>query len=338
MTDERLDDEEAIIRTFFVPLAAGYPGAFGLKDDCAAITPPAGMDLVVKTDPVRAGVHFFADDDPADVAWKALAVNVSDLIAKGATPLAYLAALSFPDAPPRAWLQSFAAGLGEAQAAFGCHLVGGDTDRAPGPISVAITVIGAVPSGRMIRRDAAEPGDLVFVSGEIGDAGLGLLLRSDAPETSAWPLTPLQRESLIRRYFRPAPRVALVEPLRAHARAAMDLSDGLVKDLDRLCRAAGRGAAIRLFDVPMSAAAKALITADPSRRHRAVVAGDDYEVLCTVPPSLASAFREHAAAAGVTVTCIGEITQAQGLRVLDDAGHEAAFTTQGWDHFSPRRG
>ena len=135
MTDQpatRLHGEDSIIQSFLAPLAAGYPGAYGLLDDCAAITPTLGHDLIVKTDPVAAGVHFFADDAPEDIAWKALAVNVSDLAAKAAVPRAYLMALSFPEAPTADWMRRFAKGLGDAQAAFGMHLIGGDTDRRPG--------------------------------------------------------------------------------------------------------------------------------------------------------------------------------------------------------------
>ena len=124
------------------PLSAGYPGAFGLRDDCAAITPTPGHDLIVKTDPVAEGVHFSADDAPEDIGWKALAVNVSDLTAKGARPLAYLMALSFPDPPSAAWMRRFTQGLAAAQTAFGMHLIGGDTDRRPGPITISITVFG----------------------------------------------------------------------------------------------------------------------------------------------------------------------------------------------------
>src|SRR5262245_52266792 len=161
--------EEAIIQGFLAPLAAGFPGAFGLKDDCALLTPEPGTELVLKTDPVAEGVHFLPDDAPGDVAWKALAVNVSDLAAKGATPIGYLMALSFPAPPSSEWLAAFAQGLEQAQRKFGCHLIGGDTDRRPGPITVSITVIGSVPQGGMVRRNTARPGDGVFVSGTLGD-------------------------------------------------------------------------------------------------------------------------------------------------------------------------
>src|SRR4029077_13571858 len=136
---EKLHGEEAIIRVL-APLAQGFAGAFDLRDDCALITPAAGTDLVLKVDPVAEGVHFLADDAPEDIAWKALAVNVSDLAANAARPIGYLMALSFPAAPSAARWARFAAGLAEAQARFGCHLIGGDTDRRPGPLTVTITV------------------------------------------------------------------------------------------------------------------------------------------------------------------------------------------------------
>src|SRR6478752_3266450 len=162
--DQRLHGEEAIIR-YLAPLAR--------------FAPKPGTELVLKTDPVAEGVHFLADDAPEDIAWKALAVNVSDLAAKAARPLGYLMALSFPEAPLVAWLTRFAAGLQTAQSAFGCHLLGGDTDRRPGPLTITITIIGEVEAGRMVRRATARPGDALFVSGTLGDAALGLMLRKD---------------------------------------------------------------------------------------------------------------------------------------------------------------
>ena len=166
--DQQLQGEEAIIR-LLVPLTRSAPGAFGLEDDCALITPEPGTELVLKTDPVAEGVHFFADDAPEDIAWKALAVNVSDLAAKAARPLGYLMALSFPEPPALAWLTRFAAGLQAAQASFSCHLLGGDTDRRPGPLTISISIVGVVEAGRMARRGTARPGEVLFVSGSLGD-------------------------------------------------------------------------------------------------------------------------------------------------------------------------
>src|SRR6478752_7271363 len=218
--DQRLHGEEAIIR-YLAPLAR--------------FAPKPGTELVLKTDPVAEGVHFLADDAPEDIAWKALAVNVSDLAAKAARPLGYLMALSFPDAPTADWLARFAAGLQAAQDSFGCHLLGGDTDRRPGPLTITISIIGEVEVGRMVRRGTARSGETLFVSGSLGDAALGLALRKNSRLADLWGLPPAEAEHLRRRYLRPQPRLGLGPALREHASAAMDVSDGLAKDLARIC-------------------------------------------------------------------------------------------------------
>src|SRR5262245_28082139 len=188
VSDDRLGGEEAII-ALLAPLTEGDFGAFGLKDDCALLMPEPGTELVLKTDPIAEGVHFLPDDTPEDIAWKALAVNVSDLAAKGATPIGYLMALSFPGAPSRGWLTAFADGLGQAQGRFGCHLLGGDTDRRPGPLTISITAIGSLPQGQMVRRTTAQSGCTLFVSGTVGDAALGLALAKEPALASAWDLS-----------------------------------------------------------------------------------------------------------------------------------------------------
>lgn len=325
--------EEAIIQEFLAPLARNFPGAFGLKDDCALLTPEPGTELVLKTDPVRAGIHFFPDDPPADIAWKALAMNVSDLVAKGARPLAYLAALSFPETPRREWMAQFARGLGEAQAAFGCHLIGGDTDRAPGPLSIAITAIGIVPRGRMVRRGTARAGDVLFVSGTIGDSAMGLYARSNGFARRFWPLDEAERAWLEQRYRRPQPRLALASALIEHASAAMDVSDGLVKDLDRMARASGVGARVEMLRVPLSVAGAKVAASVPEWRVRAMTGGDDYEVLAAVPATRADGFAADAAAAGVAVTAVGQFEGEAGVRVLGADGAPVAVDRTGWDHF-----
>ncbi len=327
-----LQGEEAIIR-ILAPLARGYPGAFGLEDDCALIAPEPGTELVLKTDPVAEGVHFLADDAPEDVAWKALAVNVSDLAAKGARPIGYLMALSFPAPPAQGWLRRFAAGLDAAQASFGCHLIGGDTDRRPGPLTVSITILGSVEAGRMVRRGTARAGDALLVSGTLGDAALGLLLRRDSSRASAWGLSAAEAEHLARRFRRPEPRLALGPALRAHASAAMDLSDGLAKDLGRMCAASGCGAQVRLADVPLSPAAAKALAADSALAARIVAAGDDYEVLAAVPADAVDAFRAAAAAAGVTATRIGAATAGTGVTIEGADGRPLQLDRTGWDHF-----
>jgi thiamine-monophosphate kinase len=329
---EVLNDEEAIIR-LLAPLAQ-TPGAFALEDDCALLRPKAGSELVLKTDPIAEGVHFLPDALPADVGWKALAVNVSDLAAKGATPCAYLLALSFPAAPQRSWVVGFAAGLAQAQERFGCHLIGGDTDRRPGPLTVSITAIGTVPHGGMVRRGTARAGDQLFVSGTLGDAALGLLVAKDAARAAAWDLSPTMLEHLASRYRRPQPPLALAGALRAHASAAMDISDGLAKDLGRMCKVSGCGAHVRMADLPLSRSAAKAVAAE-TRQYRAVVAGgDDYEILASVPPANEVTFRQAADAVGIAVTRIGSMTAATELNIEGLDGRAVDLGEAGWDHFA----
>ncbi len=336
MAATRIEGEDELVGTFLAPLAAGFPGALGLKDDCAVLAPSPGCELVLKTDPVVAGVHFFADDDPADIAWKALAVNVSDLAAKGATPRIYLMALSLPEAPEREWMARFAEGLGAAQRAFGMHLAGGDTDRTPGHLSIAMTVIGEVPAGKMVRRAAAQAGDALYVSGTLGDSALGLALGLDAGLATRLGLTADEAAHAIGRYLRPAPRVALAEALRAHARAAMDLSDGLMKDLGRMCRGSGVGAHVGAVDLPLSPAMRRALDAEPGRIRDVVAAGDDYEILTAVPLAASAEFEAAAQRSGIPMTRIGEITSAREVFVLDAQGQPIEPGRSGWDHFQSR--
>jgi thiamine-monophosphate kinase len=332
--DEVLQGEEAII-ALLAPLAEGYAGAFGLKDDCALLSPPPGTELVLKTDPIAEGVHFLATDAPEDIAWKALATNASDLAAKGAAPLGYLMALSFPHAPRADWMRRFASGLHAAQTALGCHLMGGDTDRRPGPLTISISLIGTVPEGRMVPRGTALPGSKLFVSGTIGDAALGLALLREPAQAAAWGLSPPEADALRRRYRRPEPRLALAPALRQCACAAMDISDGLVKDLDRMLRASGVAGRLRANAVPLSAQARRVVARAPEAFERLITAGDDFEVLAAVPPARAAGFVTMAAAAGVAVTEIG-ILQAgpPALTIEGPDGNPLPLPVRkGWDHF-----
>lgn len=331
--DERIAGEEGII-ALLRPLATD-PASLGLLDDCAALTPRPGTDVVLKTDPIAEGVHFLPDDPPEDIAWKALAVNVSDLAAKAARPLGYLMALSFPEGPRREWLTRFATGLREAQDAFGITLLGGDTDRRPGPITISITVLGEVPAGQMVRRAAARAGDRLFVSGTLGDAHLGLQLLRDATAGAAWRLDARQSAYLQQRYRRPEPRLNLREALCGAARAAMDLSDGLVKDLARMARASGTTAVIHLDRVPLSYAARAVVTADPDLHPALLTSGDDYEVLAAVAPEHAAAFSRLAEAAGIPVTDIGCMRdlEPETVTLLDAQNRPLKIGRSGWDHF-----
>src|SRR5580692_8743405 len=187
--------EERLIARYFRPLATS-PGAFGLGDDAAIVTPPPGCDLVVTTDGVIAGVHFFPDDPPEMIARKVLRVNLSDLAAKGAKPVGFLMSVALPAAVDEAWISAFVAGLGGDVERYGCPLLGGDTDHTPGPLSVTIAAFGIVPQGKMVRRATAKAGDLVVVTETIGDAALGVMLRRDESLAKRWRLTDAQKSHL----------------------------------------------------------------------------------------------------------------------------------------------
>ena len=324
--------EDDLIARYFRPLAVD-PGALALVDDCAALTPPPGHDLVLKTDAVAEGVHFFADDPWDLVAKKALRVNLSDLAAKGARPLGYLLTLALPADWREADLAAFARGLAEDQAAFGATLMGGDTIRSPAGLVVSITVFGTVPSGRMVRRAAALPGDRLYASGTLGDAALGLLLRR-TPD--AFALAPEERAHLADRYLLPRPRLALAPVILAEARASMDLSDGLGLDLARMCRGAGVAAEVEVAALPLSDAARTALAARPELIEAIVGGGDDYEILAAVAPERTAAFETAARTCGVPVTAIGRIVEGEGSapvcwRAPD--GARAAIHGGGFRHF-----
>jgi len=326
--DDKLSAEDRLIAHYFAPLAT-HPGALGLSDDAAFIKPPPGCEIVLKTDAIIGGVHFFTGDAASDVAKKALRVNLSDLAAKGAAPLGFLLTLALPQETGADWLAGFAQGLREDAEAFGCPLFGGDTDRTPGPITISVAMIGSVPEGTMVRRAGARPGDRVFVSGSIGDAALGLVLRKGAQ----WKLSAAQRDHLLSRYLLPQPRNALAEAVRTHASSAMDVSDGLAGDFAKLCRTSKVAAEVAAARVPLSDAAQAAIAADPAMLETALTGGDDFEIVCTVPAGKADSFRAAAKAAKVAVTEIGEIAAGEGVRFMDSAGRALAFKRTSFSHF-----
>jgi thiamine-monophosphate kinase len=326
--ESKLSAEDRLIARFFEPLAT-HPGALNLSDDAAFITPPSGCDLVLKTDAIIGGVHFFPDDAAHTVASKALRVNLSDLAAKGARPLGFLLSLALPKDVGEAWLADFARGLRGDVEQFSCPLFGGDTDRTPGPIMISVAIFGAVPEGTMVRRAGAKPGDRVFVTGTIGDAALGLVLRKGA----GWKLSDAQRQHLLSRYLLPQPRNVLAEAVRTHASAAMDVSDGLAGDFAKLCRVSKVAADIAADRVPLSEAARAVIAADPAMLEVALTGGDDFEIVCTVPAAKADSFRAAAKVTQVPVTDVGEVTAGKGARFLGADGKPLAFKRASFSHF-----
>jgi thiamine-monophosphate kinase len=323
--------EERLIARYFRPLATA-PNAFGLGDDAAVLAPPAGCDLVLTTDGVIAGVHFLAGDPPQSIARKALRMNLSDLAAKGATPVGFLLSIALPTNTEESWVAAFAEGLGQDISQYGCPLLGGDTDHTPGPLSVSITAFGTVPQGGMVRRATAKAGDAIAVSGTIGDAALGVLLHRDADLAKRWRLSSAAGDHLHQRYLLPQPRNTLAEALRQHASAAMDVSDGLVGDLAKLCRASGVAAEVDVAAVPLSDAARAALSADGKLIERILSGGDDYEVVLTLPAAKFSAFRTAAENAGVPVTKIGQVMSGQGVRFLRE-GKLLSFAQASYSHF-----
>jgi thiamine-monophosphate kinase len=331
--------EDRLIATYFRPIAT-HPGAFGLADDAAAVTPPPGCDIVLTTDGLISGVHFFSDDPADAVARKALRINLSDLAAKGAAPLGFLLSLALPAGLSPGWLEGFARGLGEDAMSYDCPLLGGDTDKSPiaaggpGAITVHVTALGTVPSGGMVRRAGAAPGQRILVTGTIGDAALGLMLRQDASAAARWGLDTAMRDHLLDRYLLPQPRNAIASTLRRHGAAAMDISDGLAGDLAKLCRASGVAADIAVEQVPLSAAARQALASEPSLIETILTGGDDYEIAIAADADAAEALRAEAASAGLIVTEIG--TFAAGpprarFRIAD--GRELAFAKPSYSHF-----
>lgn len=328
--DPRRPGEDALIARYFAPLAA--PGALELRDDAACITPPPGHDLVLTADAVVAGVHFFPDDPAASIGWKSLAVNLSDLAAKGADPLGFLLTLALPPDWTDAWLDAFTEGLGACARAGGCGLLGGDTVMTPGPLTLSVTALGSVPAGRMVARTGARPGDRILVSGTIGDAALGLAARRDP--AAAWLAAVGEgRSHLHERFLRPQPRNALAAALRRHASGGMDVSDGFVGDLTKMMRVSGCGARVAVESVPLSAAARAAVAADPTLLATALTGGDDYEILATAPPAAVPALREDAGAAGIPLTEVGEVTALAGEMIFLHNGHAVTFPRGSYSHF-----
>jgi thiamine-monophosphate kinase len=327
---ERPGEFELIAR-YFAPIAG--PAGLGLVDDAGLLRPARGYELVVTADALVAGVHFFAEDPPASIARKALAVNLSDLAAKGAKPDGFVLTLALPKGWTEAWLADFAKGLAAMAEESACPLIGGDTVSTPGPLTLSVTAFGSVPAGRMVLRSGARPGDLVLVSGTIGDGALGLKVHGpDKPDWVAG-LSKAQSAYLADRYLHPRPRLALALALQLHASAAMDVSDGLVGDLAKLLSASGVGAEINLDAVPLSAAARAAIMADPALTELAWTGGDDYEILCTASEGEYPALAAAAAAAGVAVARIGRIASGTNVVRFNDQGRERVFTQGSFAHF-----
>ncbi|MFN4088466.1 MAG: thiamine-phosphate kinase [Alphaproteobacteria bacterium] len=338
MARAQRSSEFALIRRCFAPLAAANPGALGLVDDAAVIVPPPGRDLIATTDTIVEGVHFPVGEPPGFVARRLMRVNLSDLAAKGARPEGYLLNTAWAPETDDAWIETFAAALGEEQARWGIVLAGGDTVATPGPLTLTLTALGSVPAGGALLRGDARPGDLVYVSGPIGDGlfGLWAVQGHDLPGADE-----ADRAALAEAFRLPEPRLALGRLLagddpagggRRIARGCADISDGLLADLGHVCEASGVGAVLQASTVPLSPAARRIVARRPDLLAEALAGGDDYELVFTARPEDADAVEAAGRAAGAPVAAIGRIVAGTGVDLLDSAGCSLPVGRRGFSH------
>jgi thiamine-monophosphate kinase len=326
MVPDELGEFERI-RRFFEPLAG--PGGLGLVDDAALVDCTPGRCLVVTADAIVAGVHYLPEDPPDLIARKLLRVNLSDLAAMGARPLHYVLTTALPAELGPAWLARFAEGLAEDQRCYSINLLGGDSVSTRGPTVLSLTAIGEVGVGREIRRSGAKPGDVVWVSGTIGDAYLGLgLLRGAYPD-----LSPLHRDYLVRRFRLPDPRTELGPRLCGIASAMIDLSDGLLADLGHICETSQVAAVVEMGLLPLSPAALTILESGPDLRPQLAAAGDDYELLFAAPAGATEAVIALMPLLGLPLTRIGRIETGTGVRLVDADGRLIPSRETGYRHF-----
>lgn len=320
--DQDGEGEFGWIERLLRPLTLGAPGALDLLDDAAVLRPREGHDLVVTKDAMVAGVHFLPDDPLDTVARKLLAVNLSDLAAKGAEPIGYFLSVAWPGETPWAAKALFAEGLRQGGQDWRLPLLGGDTVSTPGPLTITATLMGEVPAGGMILRRTAQPGDLLMVSGPIGDGWLGLrAARGDLPDPAG---------VLAACYRTPTPRLDLIPVLRQFARATADVSDGLLADAGRIAIASDLAVEVALDRMPLSAEAAAWLAGEPDEaaaRLALATGGDDYQIVCAIDPAELPALR--AAEAGLTVVGRFRLGEGVGATFGDEVLQTHAL---GWTH------
>ncbi|WP_306262591.1 thiamine-phosphate kinase [Pararhizobium sp. IMCC21322] len=336
--------EDRFIQRYFGPLANNSE-ALGLHDDAAQIAVPDGKSLVVSTDTLVAGIHFFHRDPPASLARKALRVNVSDLVAKGSTPHGYFLSLALPEAQLRSedWMSEFAGALEQDQKALGLQIMGGDTVMTKDVSAITICAFGLVPEGQMVKRSSAGIGDHLYVTGTIGDSAVGLWARQASlfglDELTGFEqqllagLTAQQRTQLELSYLEPPTNLAAAAILLKFASASMDISDGLSGDAATLSNASNVGMEINMANIPHHAILAPHLEKE-GLRARLITGGDDYQILCTVPSACSNNFEIEMAKARVPVTCIGQIVEKTGVRFLDGERQEFSVGANGFDHFS----
>lgn len=323
-------DEFDLIAKYFAPLSG--EGAFGLLDDAAILSIPDGKKLVVTQDALAAGIHFFADDLPRLIAKKALRVNISDLVAKGAVPFAYSLALGLDENWTEKWIAAFTKGLAEDQAGFEMVLTGGDTYRSPGGTTISITAFGLIDEGDYTSRLGAGVGDGIFVTGKIGDAALGLTIKQG--EIDSRILGKHEKSFLLDRYLLPQPTSMMASVIAEFASASMDISDGLIGDLQKLCKASNVGAEISVASIPTSSPVGKIIQILPEHLQTALAGGDDYELLFTVPQNQITEFLAATYLMPISLSKIGVVKDAKDSVVLiDNDGSQVSFENTSYKHF-----
>ena len=321
----RRRSEFEIIAEVLAPLSRGADFAFDLTDDAALLKPAPGDSIVTTADALVAGVHFPHDEAADLIARKALRVNLSDLAAMGAAPMAYFMTIVLPPEIDDAWIDLFAAGLAADQAEFDVTLAGGDIVSTPHVAVLSITMMGSVQQDVAIRRSGARVGDRIYVSGTIGDAALGLKsLQGDLNGAD------IGVDSLVERYRLPRPRLSLGIALRGLAHAGIDISDGLVADLEHVCRTSSVAAQIRAAEVPLSDAAREALRADAGLLASILTGGDDYELLFTASPEFDPV--SISAKVGVALSEIGKIVEGKGVVVFGEDGTPVSLDRSGYTH------
>jgi thiamine-monophosphate kinase len=316
--------ERELIDRLLKPLA-GHPAAGGLADDAAVLAPPLGRDLVLTHDMLVCGVHYLPDDPPSDVAWKLLAVNLSDLAAMGARPLGVLMGLGLSAAEDAPWLEAFVDGLRRGFDRWAVALLGGDTVSGLDRAVLGLTAIGQIERGAALTRAGAQAGDDLYVTGTVGDAGLGLAIARGAASADRF---------LLGRFRRPEPRLAMGAALVGHATAAMDVSDGLLIDAERLAAASGVAIRLDLGAVPLSPAAAARTPRDDESLVERASAGDDYELLFTAPRAARDAIAVLGERLRLPAARIGAVAGGSGLTVIGLAGAPIRPARLGYEHGS----
>ncbi len=318
--------EFEIIERYFGPLAG--EGSFGFQDDAALLSPTPGHSLVITQDAIAEGVHFLPTDPPKLIAQKAIRVNLSDLAAKGALPRAFSLALGLSEKWDETWISEFASGIEEDCKTFDLDFSGGDTFSTNGGFVISVTAIGEVPENKYTSRLTANVGDLLYVTGQIGDAALGLLAHTGKLHNG----DNRDIEFLKERYWLPQPRLECIHLVRDYATASMDVSDGLVGDCAKLAKASGVAFQIEAAKVPLSSAVARFVDHESDYLKTALTGGDDYEILLTVAAETQKSFEAAAAKLPLEITCVGRAVDGEGVEVFDAAGDVLKFTQMSYDH------